>query len=124
MKNITITCILFALLLGLSACRGTGTIVQGISNPDGSTFTISEIQEDPASYTGIITLIGIVGDASTRDFALQNEDGTFEVFVDYRGSQALPQLGEKITVTGTLGENRPCCGPGFTITSTQFEVVE
>jgi len=121
MKKIIASCIVLVLVFALSAC---GDSTQGANNPDGSTFTIEEIREDPASYIGTITLIGVVGDSSTQDFALQNEDGTFEVLVDYRGSHALPQLGDKVVVEGQLGANRRCCGPGFTIRSTQFEAVE
>jgi len=123
-KRSIAVCIALAIVFALSACGGDRSVAQGANNPNGSTFTIEEIQDNPAYYVGTITLIGIVGSSSTQDFALQNEAGTFEVLVDYRGSQALPQLGDRIIVEGTLVENRPCCGLGFTITSTQFEVVE
>ena len=114
------------MMMGADSASGDvrGGATQGANNPYGGTFAIEDIQGNPANYVGTITLIGIVGSSSTQDFALQNEAGTFEVLVDYRGSQALPQLGDRIIVEGTLVENRPCCGLGFTITSTQFEVVE
>ena len=115
--------IAIVVMFALSACGGNG-VAQGVSNSNGDIFTIEEIQESPTNYVGAITLIGIVGDSGTQDFALQNETGTFEILVDYRGSQALPQIGDMISVEGILRENRPCCGPGFTITSTQFEVVD
>lgn len=124
-KKVIALCVAFVLTLAVTACGGTaGGTVQGTNNPDGGTFTIEEIQDNSAYYIGPITLIGIVGDSATQDFALQNEAGTFEVFVDYRGSQALPEVGDKIAVAGQLAQNRPCCGPGFTLTSTQFEAVE
>jgi len=122
-KGSIITCIALVILFVLSACGGDGPVAQGANNPDGDIFTIEDIQDNPANYVGAISLIGIVGDSSTQDFALQNESGTFEVLVDYRGSQALPQLGEEIIAEGTLRENRPCCGPGFTLTSIRFEAV-
>jgi len=121
-KKIIVLCVTLVFLFVLSACGGNGNVAQEV--PYNSTFTIEEIQDNPANYVGTITLIGIVGDSSTHDFVLQNEDKTFEVLVDYRGSQAIPQLGDKIIVEGMLRENRPCCGPGFTMTSTQFELVE
>ena len=107
----------------LAACGGN-SVEQGENNPDGSTFTIEQIQDSPLSYVGEITLTGIVGNISSREFALQNEGATFEVTVDYRGSQAMPVAGSRVSVSGQLTENRPCCGPGFTLTAMQFEILE
>ena len=122
-KKVFMSWAAFALVLALSSCAGTSA-VQGANYPNGSTFTIEEIQASPASYIGRITLTGFVAASSTEDFALQNEEGTFEVHVDYRGNQALPQAGDKVAVEGQLSEKRPCCGPGFTLRSTRFELVE
>ena len=121
-KKSIVVCAVLALIFAISACGGTAA--QGVNNPDSSTFTIEEIQGNPAYYVGNITLIGIAGNSNVQGFVLQNETGTFEILVEYRGSQALPQVGDKISVEGRLTANRPCCGPGFTITSTQFETVE
>jgi len=123
LKKIVVPCIALMFIFLLSAC-GEGAVTQGVNNLDGGTFSMEEIQDDPASYMGVITLIGVVGDSNTQDFALQTEAETFEVLVDYRGNQALPQVGDAIVVEGELRENRPCCGPGFTIRSTQFEAAE
>ena len=123
MKSIITLCAALIIIFALSACTGNN-VQQGINNPDGGTFAVKDIQDEPASYIGAITLIGIVANSSTQDFALQNETGTFEVLVDYRGSQALPQVGDRVAVEGRLTQNRPCCGPGFTIMSTRFEEVE
>lgn len=105
------------LFLGLIACSEEEVVYRG-------EFRIEEIQDDPAAFLGNITLIGIVGDSETRDFSLQNESGTFYVLVDYHGSEALPQLGAEVVIEGELTENRPCCGPGFTIRTTRFDLVE
>jgi len=113
---------IIVLILALAACGGSA-VVQGVNNPDGGAFTIEEIQDNPTYYVGTITLTGIVGSSDTQDFSLRNETGFFQVLVDYRGSQALPQLGDMIIIEGVLRENRPCCGPGFTLTATQFEAV-
>jgi len=124
MKKIKVSivvCAVLMALLALSACGGGG---QGIGNPYGGTFTVDEIQGRPENYVGLITIVGIVGTSDTQDFSLQNEAGTFEILVDYLGSQALPRLGDRVSVGGTLRENRPCCGPGFTLTSTRFDEVE
>jgi len=126
-KRITILCIILLCLvpvLAFAVYGGNRGIVQGRNNPDGGIFYVEEIGHSPADYVGVITLIGIVGDSVTQDFSLQNEDGTFQVLVDYRGSQALPQLGSEVIVHGQLRVNRPCCGPGYTLTSTRFEWVE
>ena len=120
MKKIIIVCITLGILFALSACNES----EGASNSDDNVFTIEEIQSNPANHMGAITLVGVVGTSRTQAFSLQNEDGTFEVLVNYRGNQALPQVGDVISVQGQLSENRPCCGGGFTITSTQFRTVE
>jgi ABC-type oligopeptide transport system substrate-binding subunit len=125
MKRSVVACIVLISVFALFACGGNGSATQGENNQyDSSTFSIEEIQDNPSYYVGRITLIGVTGNSATQDFALQNEAGTFEVLVDYRGSQALPEIGNKVSVEGQFRENRPCCGPGFTITSTQFEVIE
>jgi len=127
MKKVKRSIFLSALLVitfVLAACGGSGTVAQGANNPDGGAFSIEHIQGDPHAYLGEIVLTGIVGNVSARDFTLQTVAGTFEVAVDYRGSQSFPQVGDKLMVEGRLAENRPCCGPGFTLTSTQFEAVE
>jgi len=111
-------------MLALAACNSSGATAQGVNNPDGGTFNVGDIKDSPDKYVGAINLIGIVGDSRTQDFSLLTEADTFYVLVDYRGSQALPQLGDTVQVEGSLWENRPCCGPGFTITSTQFKAVE
>jgi len=124
MKRSVVACIVLISVFALFACGGNGSATQGENNHYDSTFSIEEIQDNPTYYVGTITLVGVTGNSATQDFALQNEAGTFEVLVDYRGSQALPEIGNKVSVEGQFRENRPCCGPGFTITSTQFEVIE
>ena len=123
-KRNIVACIALIILFTLSACGGDNPVAQEANIPNGDTLTVENIQDNPAYYVGTITLVGVVGNSGTQDFALQNKAGTFEVLVDYRGSQALPQIGDIVSVEGTLRENRPCCGPGFTITSTRFEAVE
>ena len=114
--KLTVLCIALVTIFFLSACSGSDDEHLGI-------FAIEEIQDAPQSFLGEITLSGIVGTVGSRDFTLLNGSATFEVTVDYRGSQALPQVGDEIAVEGRLSENRPCCGPGFTLTSTRFHPV-
>ena len=122
-RMIIVTCAALVLIFALSAC-GDNNVARGENNPDNGAFYIEQIQDDPHSYLGEITLVGIVGSVSSREFTLETETGTFEVAVDYRGNQALPQIGDMLMVEGRLTENRPCCGPGFTLISTRFELVE
>ena len=112
-------CIVFVLAITLSSCSEDNEDNAEYS----SVLSVEQIQDDPDSFLGQITLMGIVGAVGPQAFILQNEAATFDITVDYRGSQALPQMGEKVVVEGRLTENRPCCGLGFTLMSTQFEVV-
>lgn len=111
-----------ALFVAFIVLTNSRTIVQGIHNPYGGTFSIEAIEHHPALYQGNITLTGIVGTSETQDFSIQSSSGLFYVLVDYRGSNALPALGSQVAVEGVLLPNRPCCGPGYTVRSTQFEV--
>jgi len=122
-KKVIIPCAIFIFVFALSACAGDSA-TQRESGPGGETFTIEQIQENPLDYLGEISLAGMVSNVSSREFILSNEAKTFEVTVDYRGNQALPQVGDEIIIEGQLIENRPCCGGGFTLTSTRFETVE
>jgi len=119
-KKLIFVAVILIFALGLTAC-GDG---EDSDAPYLGEFTIEEIQDDPTSFLGDVTLTGIVGESETRDFSLQNEQGTFEVLIDYLGSQALPSIGTEVTVEGTLTENRPCCGPGFTLSALRFDAVE
>ncbi|MCL2407462.1 MAG: hypothetical protein FWC95_05980 [Defluviitaleaceae bacterium] len=87
----------------------------------GNIFTVDDIQDNPADFAGTITLIGVVGHSVSHDFLLRNEAGTFVVQIDYRGNQALPQVGDRVSVEGRLAEMRACCGPGFEVVSMRFE---
>ena len=119
MRKIITLCVVLALILTISACAPAESADN--DNTSDNYLTVESIQYDPASYLGVISLTGIVGNSTSQDFALLTEAGDFEILVNYRGSQALPEVGDIITVHGRLTQNRPCCGPGFTLTSTRFE---
>jgi len=114
--KIIILCIALISIFALTACGEAHAEHMGV-------FAIEEIQDDPESFLGGISLIGTVGSVNTQDFTLNSETADFEVTVDYRGSGAFPQVGDIVMVEGQLAENRPCCGPGFTLRSTQFQAV-
>ena len=84
-------------------------------------LTIAEIQHDPMSFTGQITIRGTVENHYRFDFSLSEYDTDFELAIDYRGNQALPEIGSVIRITGQMNY-RGCCGVHFI--STRFEVVE
>ena len=124
-KASIVVCIALVIVFALSACSGNGALPQEIDSLNGGAVTIEHVLNNPGSYLGdIITLTGIVGSVSPREFVLQNEAATLEITIDYRGNQALPQTGDEVTAIGRFTENRPCCGPGFTLTSLRFDMVE
>jgi len=122
-KGIIVSFIALALIFVFAACSQNAT-AQTESNTESDMLTIEQIQNNPRSFLGEITLTGVVGSVDAREFMLHNEDNTFEVSVDYRGSQAFPQVGDEVIIEGELIENRPCCGGGFTIITTKFELAE
>ena len=84
-------------------------------------LTPAQMQHDPMSFTGQISVEGTVNHNGRFNFAVFTEGETFELAIDYRGNQALPNAGTTIVVTGEMNY-RPCCGPH--ILSTRFEVLE
>jgi len=125
MKGFVTLCVAFMLMTILTACAGEAEEV----NHSGDGFvSIEDVQNEPAAHIGFITLMGVVANSDIEAFALQNETGTFEVLVNFLGSQELPQGGDIIAVEGLLTQrqNRACCGPGysFTMSSTRFELLE
>jgi len=141
-KGIIILLAAFASVFALSGCADNST-AQDETNPNNTTtqteinteintenthvvvaLTLEQIGDNPHSFLGEVTLTGVVGSIDAREFFLFTEDGTFEISVDYRGSQAFPQVGDEVIITGELIENRPCCGGGFTIITTRFDIAE
>ena len=86
-----------------------------------ASVAIEEIQGNISAHFGAIALTGTVSNVTSRDFLLSSEEGNFYVTVDFRGSQALPQNGDRITVTGNLRED--CCNPGYILLATVYEAV-
>jgi len=117
MKKFIALIIALLCAFAVSACGGG-------SDENHGELTVEQIQNDPHSFLGEIVLTGVVGEVSSREFTLTNRTATFGVTVDYRGSQAFPQIGDEVAVEGRLTENRSCCSPGFTLTSTHFTYVE
>ena len=84
-------------------------------------LTPTQMEHDPMSFGGQISVGGVVGNYGRFNFSLSSEDGNFELAIDYRGNQALPAIGTVIVANGQMNY-RSCCGPH--LISTRFEVVE
>jgi len=126
MKKQIITVILLLLtILLVAACSNEETsstpTIDNNTDTLPDTLTPAQMQHDPMSFTGQITVTGIVNYNGRFNFAVFTEGEDFELAIDYRGNQALPDVGTTIAVTGEMNY-RPCCGPH--ILSTLFEVVE
>jgi len=116
-KKITLT--LCAVLLCVLVFVGWNVFLR-----DAGHFYVDEVAASPHDFTrGRLTLTGTVGSVLTTDFTLVNEAGDFFVMIFYRGNQALPRVGDRVVVEGRFRENRPCCGPGFSMTVTAYEPV-
>jgi len=116
-KHTIIIIILLFAILYIVACSSEET--DSTSAQDN--ITPSQMQHDPMSFTGQISVVGTVSHNGRFNFAIYCEGETFELAIDYRGNQALPNAGTTIVVTGEMNY-RPCCGPH--ILSTRFEVLE
>ena len=114
----TLICTVLVLAFILSVCTDNN------AESEIATVPIEQIQDNPQNYLGEVTISATVGMVTSREFIIRTAARDFEITVDYRGNQAFPHTGDIILIAGRLTENRPCCGPGFTLTSTQFEVVE
>ena len=120
MKKTVVLLVLLMLILVFTACESdnpnnTSDATTAAAEP----LTTDQMQYDPMSFTGQISVIGTVGDYGRFNLSLSGDDN-FELPIDYRGNQALPQMGSIIIATGQMNY-RACCGPH--LISTHFEVV-
>ena len=115
--------IVFALVLaacGTPASQEYTAIAESPEDTPNDALTPAQMQHDPMSFSGQISVIGYVGGYGRFNFSL-SYDSAFELPIDYRGTQAMPGAGTKIMATGRMNYRR-CCGPHLIATS--FEVVE
>ena len=85
--------------------------------------SLEDVVSNPNNFIGnharVITLTGHVTNIGSRAFYIQNESGTAELMIDFRGSQAFPSEGDEIIITGLLIQN--CCDPSlFMLNSMSF----
>ena len=111
--------ILLTLLVGIILIASCGAEAAP-SNSDNSpsVLTLDQLQHDPMSFTGSISVAGIVGDYGLHNFSIYKSSVDFELAIDYRGNQALPEMGTEIIATGRMNYRR-CCGPHLVATSFQ-----
>ena len=123
MKKFTILLMFIATIILITACISETAIDSAVDSVGDSTdsLTPSQMQHDPMSFTGEITIVGVVGSEGRFNFSVTDDDDAFHIPIDYRGRQALPEQGAVIEATGQMNY-RPCCGPH--LISTRFEVVE
>ena len=112
MKKSIVLLMLFVSVLVFVAC--------GSAAQEDALYPITpgQMQHDPMSFTGQIEVMGTVGSYGRFNFSLSSDDGDFELAVDYRGRQAIPEIGSTIIVTGRMNY-RSCCGPH--LIATRFE---
>ena len=116
MKKIIALLMLLTITAFTAGCGSENT-----QNNTETVLTPTQMQHDPMSFTGQISVEGVVGGHRTNmfDFSLHCDD--FILDIDFRGNQALPQNGATVVVSGQMNY-RPCCGPH--LVATRFEVVE
>jgi len=116
MKRIIALLMLFATILIIAGCSS-----EEVQDNTNTVLTPAQMQHDPMSFEGQISVEGIVGNYGRFNFSLSSEDVDLELPIDYRGNQALPGIGTVILATGQMNY-RSCCGPH--LIATRFEVVE
>ena len=109
--------ILLTILVGIILIASCGAeAAQTNPNDSSYTLTLDQLQHDPMSFTGSISVMGIVGDYGLHNFSIYENGVDFELAIDYRGNQVLPAMGTEIIATGRMNY-RPCCGPHLVATS-------
>ena len=115
MKKIFILLTLLLSIFVIASC-GAEAVQTGTDDSTSAPLTLDQLQHDPMSFTGSISVMGVVGDYGRYNFSLSSSDADFELAIDYRGSQALPEIGTVIIATGRMNYRR-CCGPHLVATS-------
>ena len=105
---------LFIILLFVTACTS--------DNEEFETVYIGEVYSELLSFEGrgIVSLRGFVAEDDRLSFRLTTTSGEKFIQVDYRGNQALPELGAEIIITGSITTS--CCGL-IMIMSNSYEIV-
>jgi len=105
--------------------NSAGAVGDANTTADGVSYTsIQEVLENPGHFVENnlnITIAALVSGVESQFFYIEDESGTVELMIDYRGNQAMPQSGDEVVVEGQLVQN--CCNPSlFMLRVTQFEI--
>jgi len=121
MQKFILLTMMFLVVMLIAACANTtvDTVAESHVAPEihtnseattmPDTLTPYQMQYNPRSFQGTIYVEGIVTEHNRLPFALISEDSDFVLGIDYRGNQALPEVGSVVVASGTVG-HRPCCG--------------
>ena len=121
MKKFIVPILLLVFALFLSSCtsdnlRQSSAYAQEtavLEQDEAGALTPYLMQHDPRSFAGTIYVEGIVTGHERFRFALADENTDFVLPIDFRGSQAVPEVGSLVRVRGQMGY-RSCCGPFLT----------
>ena len=116
MKKYVAVLALLLFAVAFTACGAAEAVHEGV-------FPLEDVLHDPQAHMGQISIMGVAGISHGNEFVLLTPDGERGIVVEYRGSQAMPTAGATLVVTGSLRAQRPCCGDGYEMHSTSFEVV-
>jgi len=81
------------LILFASALIVVGCSSEEVQDSTNTVPTPAKMQHDPMSFSGQISVEGIVSNYGRFNFSLSSEDVDLALPVDYRGNQALPGIG-------------------------------
>ena len=97
------------------------SVDESTNEEDSYTIAVEEILASPESFGEEVSVIGTTESLSGFSFALASDDGNSILPIDYRGSQALPDDGAKLKVSGIIVID--CCG-NASMLAIAYEVVE
>jgi len=111
----------------IATANSAGAVGDLDATGDGSGYTLlQEVLENPDYFVENnlnITIAAFVSGVESQFFYIEDENGTNELMIDYRGNQAMPQTGDEVVVNGQLMQN--CCNPSlYMLRVTQFEIRE
>ena len=120
MKVLKLFAILLAVVLLVAACA---TEYENSPTTADNGTSLADVLENPTAFTSPdqeLTLTGHAANITSRFFHIQDDNGA-ELMVDFRGSQAFPQEGDVISITGQLVQD--CCNPDrFMLLSFAYEI--
>ena len=99
---------LLCISIVIIACLFTGC---GESPEVGRIFDVTEVSDDPLSFTGSITVNGVVADSDgSAVFTIQQKNksaccAAVIIRAEYNGDNTLPKTLDEVNITGTFAED-------------------